>query len=208
LRHFLCITTGLDVLPLLYAVSNQPHLWNQDTIRTQHPGSVHAAASDILLHFQPTATVFVQGTTVTDVVHECQPRPAWWALPQAQPLIFGLMARIAGTRLGRVMLTKLPPGGSIPPHVDSASQTDYYRRHHITLCSPEQCLFSVGDEALSLAPGSCFWVNNGVEHAVVNDGPTERISLIVDIHVPTWKEAPHEDPGRTAKPVARSRVRT
>lgn len=203
MENFLCITTGLDTLPLLYAVSNQPHLWNAETIRTQHPGSVHAEVSDVLLHFQAPA-----GFETMRDEHECLPRPAWWALPQAQPLIFGLMARIAGTRLGRVMMTKLPPGGSIPPHVDSASQTDYYRRHHITLCSPEQCLFSVGDEALSLAPGSCWWVNNGVEHAVVNDGATERISLIVDIHVPTWKEVPHEDAGRTAQPVSRARVRT
>ena len=158
--------------------------------------------SDILLHFQTTA--FFE--TMRDE-HECLPRPAWWALPQAGPLIFGLMARIAGTRLGRVMLTKLPPGGSIPPHVDSASQTDYYRRHHITLFSPEQCLFSVGDEALSLAPGSCWWVNNGVEHAVVNDGSTERISLIVDIHVPTWKEAPHEQERAPGKTVVRTRAK-
>ena len=43
--------------------------------------------------------------------HECVPRPAYWALPEARPLIFGLMNRVGATRLGRVMITKLPPEG-------------------------------------------------------------------------------------------------
>lgn len=201
MEHCLLITTGLDTLPLLYGVSKQPHLWNQDMVRTTHPGSVHKDVSDILLHFQAPGAVDV----TTDAVHDCQPRPAWWALPEAHPLIVGLMARIQGTRLGRVMITKLPPGGVIPPHVDSAAQTDYYRRHHVTLTSPEQCSFTIGDETLHLHPGSCWWIDNGVEHAVYNDGATERISLIIDIHVPAWREAPHAGTVSASQPRSRKR---
>ena len=206
--NFLLVADGLDVLPLLYAVSNQPHLWNQDTIRTTHPGSVHAAVSDILLYFQPIETVFVQGTTVTDTVHACVPRPAWWALPEARPLIFGLMARVQATRLGRVMITKLPPGQVIPPHTDSPVQTAYWRRHQITLCSPPECQFVIEDEVMALPPGSCYWMNNGAEHQVVNDGGSERIALIVDIHVPALaQEVPYGDTASVSRPEPRARKR-
>lgn len=182
--NMLCVTTGLDVLPLLYAVSTQPLLWNTDTVRTAHPGSVHKQVSDILLYFQAPAHVFEQGGMVVDDEHECLPRPAWWALPEARPLIFGLMSRVGATRLGRCMITKLGPDCEIPPHTDSPSQTQYYLRHHITLCSPPACVFRVEDDEVAMQPGSCWWVNNGREHSVYNGGPTERIALIVDVHVP------------------------
>lgn len=186
----LCVTTGLDVLPLLYAVSAQPLLWNQDTVRTAHPGSVHKDVSDILLFFQEPA----EFEAMRDG-HECVPRPAYWALPEARPLIFGLMNRIGATRLGRVMITKLVPGAEIAPHTDSASQTDYYLRHHVVLCGPPECVFTVEDEQVAMMPGSCWWVDNSKEHSVFNGGMTERISLIVDLHVPLLMR--QEVPGDT-----------
>ena len=83
MQHMLCVTTGLDTLPLLYAVTAQPLLWNTDTIRTAHPGSVHKDVSDILLHFQAPA----EFEAMRDG-HECVPRPAYWALPEAQTAHF------------------------------------------------------------------------------------------------------------------------
>ena len=182
-ENFLLITTGLDTLPLLHSISCQPWLWDEDTVRTTHPGSVHKDVSDILAFFQPSGAFDAMRDG-----HECLPRKAWWALPELRPLVFGLMGRIQGTRLGRVIITRLPAGGIIPPHIDAASQTSYYRRMQITLCSPPECLFVVGDEQLSLTPGSCWWIDNSKEHAVYNEGITDRQAVIVDIHVPTLNE--------------------
>lgn len=190
MENFLCITTGLDVGPLLYAVTTQRSLWNTDTIRTAHPGSVHGQVSDILLHFQEPA----EFSAMRDE-HECCPRPAWWALPEARPLIFGLMSRVGATRLGRVMITRLAPECEIPPHTDSPSQTEYYLRHHVILCNPPECVFRVEDEEVAMPPGSCWFVNNGREHSVYNDGPTERISLIIDVHVPILGHLTDEEKG-------------
>lgn len=185
MHNFLLISHALDVLPLLVALSNQPRLWDQDRLRTGFPGSVHSAVSDVLLHFQRPD----YDASTGDVDHECFPREAWWALPDARPLIFGLMARVQATRLGRVMITRLPPGELIPCHTDSPLQTAYWRRHHITLCSPPECQFLIEGEMLSLAPGSCWWVDNSKVHSVSNhEGTTERISLIVDVHVPGMEQ--------------------
>lgn len=188
MEHFLCVTTNLDVLPLLYAVSNQPHLWNQDPVRTTHPGSVHSAVSDILAFFQRPGYDASSG----DVNHECEPRPAWWALPELRPLVFGLSARVLATRVGRVMITRLPPGKEIPPHRDHPAQTAYYNRFHIILCSPPECVFQIEEEQVCMRPGECWRVDNSKEHAVYNQGSTERWSLIVDLHVPTMAIVPGE----------------
>jgi Aspartyl/Asparaginyl beta-hydroxylase len=181
-ENFLCVTTGLDVLPLLYAVSRMPHLWDMDTTRTTFPGTPHFEVSDILLRFQETAGVKSEDVPTLNDVHECVAHPAWFLLPEARPLVFGLMARVQATRLGRCMITKLRPGCKILPHTDAPVQTSYWLRHHITLCGPPECVFQVGDEALALIPGSCFRVDNSKEHSVCNDGNTERITLIVDLH--------------------------
>lgn len=183
MEHFLCVTTNLDVLPLLYAVSRMPHLWDSDTTRTTFPGTPHGQVSDILVRFQQTAGVKREDVTALNDIHECLAYPAWFALPEVRPLVFGLMTRVQATRLGRVMITKLRPGCQILPHVDAPAQTSYWLRHHITLCGPPECLFQIEDETLALMPGSCFRVDNSKEHSVYNDGITERISLIIDLHV-------------------------
>lgn len=201
MKNFLLISHSLDTLPLLVAISNQPRLWDTDTIRTQHHGTVHSAVHDILLHFQQPGAVDVS----TDASHDCFVRPAWWALPEARPLVFGLMARVQATRLGRCMITKLPPGEQIPAHTDSPHQTQYWRRHQITLCSPQECQFIIEDEVMALAPGTCWWINNGAEHQVINDGPTERIALIVDVHCPPMEPQYGTNSPRQPEPARRQR---
>lgn len=190
MKHFLCLAVNLDVLPLLYAVSRQPHLWDQNRVRTSFAGSPHAEVHDILLFFQAPGYDASDG----DQGHECTPYPAWFALPEARPLVFGLMSRIQATRLGRVMITRLPPGAHIPPHIDSVHQTTYYCRNHITLCSPPDCTFVIEDETVQMRPGEAWRVDNGKEHAVYNNGTTERWSLIIDLHSPSFSEVSLAEP--------------
>lgn len=183
MQHFLLMASNIDVLPLLYAVSRQPGLWDQHTLRTTHPGTPHSQVSDILLRFQDTSEYEATGDPASIVDgHESTPYPAWWCLPEVRPLVFGLMSRVQAARLGRVILTKLRPGCRITPHKDSAPHSVYYQRHHVTLCTPRACYFRIEDETLHLPEGTCYYVNNAVEHEVWNDGPTERLALIIDLH--------------------------
>lgn len=186
MNHFLQLAAGLDITPLLYALHRQPWLWNADPVRSTFPGSPHHAVSDILLHFNTGPAYSPRATAPTsDSDHECSPYPAWWALPEARALIFPLLTAVHGTRLGRVMITSLPAGAEIPPHIDSKAQTDYYTRHHIILAHPQwDCWFLAGQETVCMRPGECWAVDNSVLHGVVNHGDTARLSLIVDIHSP------------------------
>jgi len=174
MRHFLQIATGVDVQPLLLALYRQPRLWNQNRIRTTYPGTPHAEVDDILLRFQaPDSNVVDENETVW--------YPAIAALPEARALVFALMARVQGERLGRVLLTRLPPGKTIARHADAGSPAVYYERFHVSLQCPPEALFRAGDEVVWMAPGEAWWFNNQAEHQVWNEGETDRIVLIVDI---------------------------
>ncbi len=177
MRYFQKIAEGLDVLPLLHAATRQQNLWDADTIRTTHPGTAHAQVSDILLRFnEQTGDV---GQIVDD--KEAVPYPAWDALPQARPIIFDLMRRVEGVRLGRVIITKLLPGCQITPHVDGGAPATWYDRYQVALQSLPGAVFKIGDEQVNFRSGDVFWIDNTAEHSVINNSTDDRIVMIVDI---------------------------
>lgn len=178
MRNFAKVTEGADVVPLLLAVARQPQLWNQNTLRTKHPGTAHAEVDDILLRFN-----VIPDDDASPVVDdtECINYPALALLPQARPLIFGLMARVEGERLGRCMITRLKPGGRIYPHEDMGAPAAYYERYHVVLLSAPGCVFRAGDEKVCMKTGDVWWFDNRQDHEVYNNSQEDRIHLIVDI---------------------------
>lgn len=176
MRNFQLIAAGADVVPLLHAVARQPELWNRDALRTAYPGTPHAEADDIWLWFNRTDD---PEAVVDD--NETVPYPAWMALPQARSLVFDLMRRVEGTRLGRVMITRLAPGRTITPHADQGAPAAYYERYQVALQSLPGCLFRIGDETVTFSTGDVWWIDNRKEHAVVNNSADDRIVLIIDI---------------------------
>src|SRR5690606_37044347 len=97
-----------DVTPLLLAITRQPELWDQNTLRTTHPQTPHTQASDIWLRFNELPKAGEEAKIMDE--HESIWYPAIHALPQARALIFSLMARVEGERLGRCLITRLAPG--------------------------------------------------------------------------------------------------
>lgn len=176
MNNFQCLAANVDTIPLLNAIMRDPALWNQNTLRTTHPGTAHAEVDDIWLRFNETD----EPEAVVDD-KESVNYPAWWALPQARPLIFNLMARVEGERLGRVLITRVRPGGKITPHVDGGAPATYYDRFHIVLNSAPGCLFRAGDETVNMGTGQVWWFDNAKEHEVINNSVDDRIHMIVDI---------------------------
>lgn len=81
----------------------------------------------------------------------------------------------------RVMLAKMPAGGTINPHVDV---TDSYFIHkiHIPLTTNPQTIFTVDDKTMHMKVGKVIEVNNKRFHSVTNDGDSERIHLIFECY--------------------------
>lgn len=183
MNNFIHIASGIDVFPLLLALHQQPDLWDQVPVRTQTPGSPHAHAHDILLHFQP-----LDGS-VSDP-RECIWYEAAARLPQIRPLVYGVMARIEGERLGRVMLARLEPGHNIPAHSDVGEhplqyeKIPYWRRIHIVLETDPAVLFRCGSEVVHMQQGEVWAFRNALEHEVwwQGEGASTRTHVIMDVH--------------------------
>jgi len=182
MRHFQHLAAGINVTPLMNALQRQPELWNANPIRTKHPGTAHADVSDILCMFNDIAEFERTGdpSTITDD-KECIPYPAWGKLPQLRPIIFDLMRTVEATRLGRVIITKLPPGKTITPHVDGGAPATYFERYQLALQSLPGAMFHIGDESVNFRTGDVWHIDNATRHSVVNNSADDRIVCIIDL---------------------------
>lgn len=191
MKNFQLLAANLDVMPLLHQIQRQPELWNENTLRTKHPGTAHSEVSDIwvwfneyknneLGHRQEQLTLSLPTAKVIDD-KEVISYKAWDKLPAARNIVFGLMRQVEAVRLGRVIITKLPTGKSITPHTDGGAPATYYDRYQVALQSYPGCIFKIGGEEVQFKSGEIWHIDNTIEHSVVNHSSEDRIVMIVDL---------------------------
>ena len=182
MKHFQLIAGGVDVVPLQNALACHPELWNQNTLRTQHAGTVHAQVDDIWIRFNDTRAYEQTGDAATIMdQHESVWYPAADTFWMLKPVLFDLMRKVNAERLGRVLITRLKPGAQILPHVDGGDHAAYYARYHIALQGLPGSLFRAGDEQITMRTGEVWWFQNAVEHSVLNNSQDDRIHIVVDL---------------------------
>lgn len=179
------IATGLDTVPLNLAIQRRPQLWKEDTYLRDYPQGPFGDTESIILRFPPrtvheTEEALAQHMAHFDQHENVDQRP-YKDLPEARGIIMGLMARVGGERLGRVMINKIRPGGRIYPHADTPVHAEYWDRFHVVLQSAPGVYFRAGDEDVYMAPGETWWFQNQAEHEVINNSPIDRIHMVVDI---------------------------
>lgn len=179
MRHFLHIAENVDVIPLLHSLAQNPDLWNENSLRTEYPESPHHEADDIWVWFNK------QHDNPADTVDDIQTVPyrAWDALKPIRPLVFDLMRRVEGVQLGRVIISRLPPGGVIAPHKDEGAPASFYTRYQLALQSGPGCLFHIEDETVNFRSGDLYWIDNRSTHSVVNNSSDDRIALVMDVRL-------------------------
>lgn len=180
MKHFFRIASGVDVIPLLAAIHRHPELWDQHKLRTSHPHTPHKECSDIWVWFNEIKDDISK--TIDDV--QTFPYEAWDRLPQIRPIVFDLMRRVEATQLGRVIISRLPPGGKIDPHVDMGTPATFYTRFQVALQCAPGCVFGIGDEEVVFSPGEVWMIDNNSEHYVINNSKQDRIALIIDVRIP------------------------
>lgn len=191
MRNFQQIASGIDFMPVLLEIQRQPELWNQYTVRTFHEQSAHRQLDDIVLRYNrfDAGDDFVEAVcSRIDVVDY----PASRALPMTRAMCLAVMGKVSGVHLGRVFVSRIRPGGVIPPHTDRIPPAEeafpertppatYYDRYHVPLQSGPGCLFRCGEERVLMNPGELWWFNNQVEHEVANQSGADRVHLVIDI---------------------------
>lgn len=194
-ERFKLIAEGLDVAPLLAKIAEHPELWLEHTERQNIPGSPHKDTETIYLRWARDQSVmggFYDLTcedhvgTITKLspeIYDVVNFALRGIFPDLDQSDLGTMA-IINHRIGRVIITKMRPGGIITPHVDEGPYADRYDRFHV--CLQGWSCFMCGDDSRAMGPGQLWWFNHKLEHAVDN-GPRDRIHLIIDVEAPAYR---------------------
>lgn len=181
MKHLLQIASGVDVLPLSLALKRHPELWNAHRMRTEHDTSPHHGVDDIwvrynnLDNYQCDAQAFAQE-------HDSVWYPAAAVLP-INGIIFDLMRRVEGERLGGILITRIPPGSQVKPHTDYGWHAEYYDKFAVQIESDPAQVFAFEDGSFAAAPGDVYWFDNRHEHWVTNDSKIDRITMIICIRM-------------------------
>jgi hypothetical protein len=189
-ESFAKIATGFNVLPLQVALKRQPKLFGAINLRKttyiQNGGcegkSPHLDMQDIWVRYNDI-TPYIQRNDYTGMndEHDSVWYPAYYTLPQIRPLIFDLMRIVEGERLGGIFITKLPPGGKIEKHIDSAWHAEYYDKYFIPIQNAKGATFNFEDGLIAPDLGDVYWFDNSVPHWVENNSNEDRIAMIVTI---------------------------
>lgn len=167
------VAEGIDVRKILWQLQQHPELWDQHEQRTQDAESPHHGLSDIWVRFAPA------GSGATEA-HDS----VWYDAADVLDIkkdIFNLFSFVNGTRLGGVLITKIPAGKECKPHTDTAWHASFYEKFAIQIQSAPGQKFCFEGEELETKPGDVFWFDNSYLHWVTNPTEYDRITLIVCI---------------------------
>ena len=113
----------LDIKPLQDELLRHPEYFGEYSERYAHPMSPHRESTDIWFRFNDVAP-FERGEK--DFSTFCDEHESVWydvahKVPIIKDMAAEVMNEVGGTELGGVLLTKLPAGKRIYPHVDSGT---------------------------------------------------------------------------------------
>jgi len=188
-NSFECLTSDLDVRPLMRSIEAHPALWQQITARQTVPGTPHVDTQTIFLRWAAAQTIEAVFNDLDSVDY-----PALMALPEARSLFAQAVEHAGATHLARAIIVSLKPGGRITPHADEGAYADHYERFHMILQSDAGNLFHVAEPSTphiyttaEMRPGELWWFNHKRTHWVENRSNRERIHLIMDMIAPSYR---------------------
>jgi hypothetical protein len=185
LRHFTRVMDGVDVGPIRKQLEQHPELWDANKSRKDGEGSPHTRMSDIWVRYNSPDRFDPANPRAFNNEHVPVWYPAYAKLPALKQIIFDLMALVDGEMLCGVLITRIPPGGGIAPHVDEGWHVEFTEKFYLSINSAPGADFVCehGGEAerLNPKPGEIWLFDNRKRHWVENNSAEDRITLIVCI---------------------------
>jgi hypothetical protein len=178
-KHIRLLAKGINVESLVHEITRQPWLWDMFRDRTIGYGCPHSNISDIWARYRAIDDLTKPEHFAEE--HDSVWYDAFYALPSIRKIVFDLMGAVQGERLGGVLITKVPPGEQVKPHVDSGWHSDYYDKYAVQLQSAPEQAFCFENEQLVTEPGDVYWFNNKYSHWVINNSNQDRMTMIVCI---------------------------
>ena len=175
IRH---LTSGFDVSEALKQIQAHPEIWNTHRERQEQYGSPHNGVSDVWVRYRP----WEQYTGDWRLFHE-EHESAWYPVVHTIPAVWSLVRKVVryvgGGKLGGVLITKIPPGGEVAPHIDDGWHAAHYAKYAVQLQGNQQQTFCFADSELRPEPGDLYTFDNSKLHWVRNDSDSDRMTLII-----------------------------
>jgi aspartyl/asparaginyl beta-hydroxylase len=169
-----------DVSKVLAQIAAHPEVWNTHTMRTEAYQTPHNAVSDIWVRYNDWDN-FHGDQAAFNAWHESVWYPVIDKIPAVRALTRTVFKHVKGRELGGVLITKVPPGGEVRPHIDQGWHAGYYEKFAVQLQGNEKQAFCFEDSRLSAEPGELYTFDNSKLHWVTNDSDSDRMTLIICI---------------------------
>ena len=180
------IYTDLDISNARDEVSRNRHLFGEFDAR-EKSGPIHAQMQDIWLRYGDVSEMTKSGDYSKIA---CEHDSIWLKdLPELKKLCFDVMALVDGERLGGVLITKLPPGGSILPHTDSGWHAEYYDKYYVPIENENGAVFGFNEGVILPKIGDVWAFDNSYTHWVKNESSSDRIAMIICIKQSKYNRA-------------------
>lgn len=157
---------------------DNPEVWNKhDTRRLAY---AHKGIDDIWVRFRDLADWDGDPKTINDP-HASIWYPVVGSLPAIWSIVRKVYRAVGGKELGGVLITRIPPGGRVEPHIDHGWHARHYEKFAVQIKGDERQAFCFESGSLSANDGDVYTFDNSFTHWVTNDSDRERITLIICI---------------------------
>lgn len=167
---------AFDVRVLQEQLKQAP--WDEIRHRTSHPMSPHREVSDIWVRYNPIEN-FHGDMQAFNAEHTAQWYPVADQIPEAVRISLELVKEMRGLALGAVLITKIPAGKRVYPHVDQGWHARTFEKFAVQVQGNARQAFHFEGESLVTDAGDLYWFDNAFPHWVINDSDEDRITLIV-----------------------------
>lgn len=172
--------SGWPVGGLVSQLAACPEAWNAHTQRTESYDTPHRAVDDIWVRYNAWEN-FHGDRAAFNGEHESSWYPVVGKIPDAWWLARKVCRHVGGKRLGGVLITRIPAGGEVKPHIDTGWHAGYYEKFAIQVKGNKDQAFCFEDRELRPEAGDLYTFDNSRMHWVRNDSDKERITLIICI---------------------------
>jgi hypothetical protein len=173
MKHIRTIGFIPDTDQLRMQLIQHPTLWNRHTGRTAPPQSPHHQIDDIWARY------------ATPGANPKEPKAIEWygeileKLPALMPIIARIEKLINSQYLGGILITRIPAGKKVLPHIDRGWHADFYTKYAVQIAAHPAQAFCYADGEHVTRPGDLYTFDNSHSHWVKNPSDEERITLIV-----------------------------
>lgn len=82
-------------------------------------------------------------------------------------------------KFSRCGFLSLPVGGEVGQHIDVGNYYLTRDRYHLSIQG--RYIYTVGDESVTVEPGTLLWFNNKLPHGTKNIGDCVRVTFVFDV---------------------------